>query len=114
MTLNAPVTVTAAVPPSAPVFSVRLGSVTALVVLKFNVPPLTVTGASVPEAASPLTLSTPLLTFRAAPVAAIPSRLLAFTVAPETASVPKPVMLVPAPRLRVPPEKLSVVPVSTS
>src|SRR5438477_5765783 len=112
VTVKSPVMVTAAVPPRVPPLPLmaRLGRIRGLVVLKFSTPPLSVTGARVPEAAVGPTLSVPLLTLRAAAEAAELQREVTLTGAPVTASVPRPVTLVPAPRVRVPPAKLSVAP----
>ena len=82
VTSKAPCTVTVPVPPKAPPLMVSVGKTIAPVVLKPKPPPLMVTGAKVPEMALPLTLSPPPLTFRAAPVLPMLSRLLALTVAP--------------------------------
>jgi hypothetical protein len=135
VTSKLPVTVTAADPPNVPPASSRLGSTTALVfkfsvpppltvtgasnpdtapLLTFSVPPLTVIGTSNADTAVLLTFSVPPLTFSAAPEATIESDAFAFTVAPDTNSVPAPVTSEPELSIRVPPEKFSPAPTATA
>ena len=87
------------------------GPVTVTLPLPARVPPERVRGVA--TVVSLLRLRVPLETLMLVPVAAIPRRPLAWTVAPETTRVPAPVMLEPALSVRVPDEKARVVPVAT-
>src|SRR5437868_6057149 len=87
VTSTSPVTVTTAVPPSAPPDNTKLG--TDCAALKFNAPPLITTAV--------------LLAGRA-------SGTFTFTVAPETINAPGPLTSEPVPSVRVPPTKFNAPP----